>query len=98
MSLEEIFNQELCQCGHSISEEHFLGKCYALDLVGGSLWKGCPCDRIKTMEFKFEINLNEHISAPSAITTKTRATQISVAESSVIGESKPKVFQWGGKN
>lgn len=86
-TLESIFSQNLCTCGHSILEEHENGKCYSLEF-DGAIWKACDCRTIKIMPFN--------------ITVKRDANNLSQKDHSRIEERKTSsteateaIFQWG---
>lgn len=57
MSLDN-FTNNLCLCGHSISEEHELGKCFALDF-NGAIYIACDCRNIRVASYSIGVDINE---------------------------------------
>lgn len=88
--LEEIFQQKICTCFHSIKDEHEFGKCYALDF-NGSVWIACRCTNIKIKPLTFRVERNE---IPTNTITNNR-TNIKSTPKPI--QSPANVFQWGKK-
>lgn len=59
-TIEDEISGEFCECGHEISEEHFVGsitgitKCYAM-IFNGTAWNSCNCPKLKEIQFSINI-------------------------------------------
>lgn len=97
--LDQIFNQKICYCYHSLDEEHLIDKCYALD-YNGTTYSACPCTKPKILPFRltFKIEIpNEHISVNASSESKTtkptkRSTESAPQIAASISNSK---IDWG---
>ena len=88
--LEDLFKKELCECGHSIEEEHLNdGQCYALDF-NGAIYSACNCKHAIPMKLTFKIERNE-------ISNNTETRIIQSRKPNMQVKPKPAIFQWRGK-